>query len=664
LLTVLLALQQLGTAPASFPVARVEIAPSEAEVEVGGQVRLAARALDAGGQPVKDAAIEWFVASDVGSVDATGLVTGGYAGVARVAAVATIPGQPGQKIEFALVHVLPESPARVDVAPTPAKLVVGTRLTLVGTAYSKHGDRRADLVSFWSSNQKVVSVTPDGRLHALAPGRATLTAKAGPASATLAIQVVPNAVARLAIDPASAAVRTGDVIRFTVGGTGGSRGGGGGGATRPIQDVPVEWAVAATNGQGVAEIDPGGAFVAETPGSYTVTATLGGRTADAVVRVEQRRVTRGIEVLAHRPIQYRTAEVWVHPSGKCLYMSTIADRVYAIDITDVAKPRIVDSMITDARIVNDVMTTEDGKYGVFSREGASNRKNGIVVFDASDPCHPRPVAEYTETVSGGVHSSYVYRGHAYITDDATGSVRVIDIGDPLHPKEVARWEAQQTQAGRYLHDVMVVDGLAYLAYWNDGLIILDVGNGMKGGSPEHPQFVSQYKYDLNATYARVEQLWGPGFVRGTHTVWRAGRYAFVGDEVYAARPYKGLSGGNDLTFGRLHVIDLSDIEHPAEVAWYEPTDGGVHNVWVVGDTLYLGNYQGGARVLDISGELKGDLLRQGREMSWILTADSTGFRPHTPFAWGAVVREDNIFVPDVNSGLWILRLEPKQQPVP
>ena len=60
------------------------------------------------------------------------------------------------------------------------------------------------------------------------------------------------------------------------------------------------------------------------------------------------------------------------------------------------------------------------------------------------------------------------------------------------------------------------------------------------------------------------------------------------------------------------------------MAWYEPTDGGVHNVWVEGDTLYLGNYQGGARALDISGELKGDLLRQGREISWILTADSVG----------------------------------------
>src|SRR5436853_6730231 len=120
-------------------------------------------------------------------------------------------------------------------------------------------------------------------------------------------------------------------------------------------------------------------------------------------------------------------------------------------------------MLTNARIVNDVMTTEDGKYGVFSREGASDRKNGIVVFDAGDPCHPKPIAEYTETVSGGVHSSYVYQGRAYITDDATGPLRVIDIRDATQPKEVARWEAQQTEAGRDLHDIMSVDRLAYVA---------------------------------------------------------------------------------------------------------------------------------------------------------------------------------------------------------
>src|SRR5207253_8362603 len=130
-------------------------------------------------------------------------------------------------------------------------------------------------------------------------------------------------------------------------------------------------------------------------------------------------------------------------SGKCLYMTTIADRVYAIDIADPASPKIVDSMLTDARLVNDVMATEDGKYGVFSREGASNRKNGIVVFDANDACHPKPVAEYTEPVSGGVHSSYDYHRRAYMTDDATLSLRVVDIRDATHRMMAARREGPQ-----------------------------------------------------------------------------------------------------------------------------------------------------------------------------------------------------------------------------
>jgi hypothetical protein len=654
-----LAVLQQAQAPAAppppSPIAKVEVTPGGGEVPIGGTMKFTARALDASGQPVPKAQIGWFVGGDIGDVDTTGLFTGGYQGYARVTAVGFIPGQDGSQVfGSALVHVLPEPAARIALDPRPARLVAGSRITLGATAFSRHGDRRSDAVRFTSSNPRVVAVTPEGRVRAVAPGRATITASAGPATETLAIQVLANNVARIVLEPAAPAVRTGDVVRF--------RASPRTTAGRPVGDVAVEWSVAA--GPGVAQIDPTGAFVAEVAGSYTVIASAAGRTAEAIVTVTPREVGRGMEVRGRLPITMSAAEVWIHPSGSCAYLSTIADRVYAIDIRDPSNPTIVDSMMTDARIVNDVMTTEDGKFGVFSREGASDRKNGIVIFDASNPCHPKPVSAYTETVSGGVHSSYVYQGHAYITDDATGSMRVIDFRDPTRPREVARWQTQQTEAGRYLHDVMVVDGLAYLAYWNDGLIVLDVGNGMKGGSPSNPQFVSQLKYDLNAVYARVSQLWGPGFVRGTHTAWRQGRYVFVGDEVYAGRPYKGLQDGNNLTFGRLHVIDVSDILNPREVAWYEPTDGGVHNVWVVGDTLYLGNYQGGARALDISGELKGDLLRQGREISWMLTADSLGHRPRAPFAWGAVVRDGNIFVPDINTGLWILRLEPKEQPVP
>ena len=42
-------------------------------------------------------------------------------------------------------------------------------------------------------------------------------------------------------------------------------------------------------------------------------------------------------------------------------------------------------------------------------------------------------------------------------------------------------------------------------------------------------------------------------------------------------------------YGRLHVIDISDAANPKAVAWFEPEDGGSHNVWVAGDTLYLGD---------------------------------------------------------------------------
>src|SRR2546422_5707472 len=112
-------LLQQPAAPASFPVAKVEITPSVAEVEVGQRVQLSARAFDASGQPVRNATIEWFVASDVGSVDSTGLVSGGYARVARVAAGGGIPGEQGPKNEVAPLRVVPPKAPRVDVAPAP-----------------------------------------------------------------------------------------------------------------------------------------------------------------------------------------------------------------------------------------------------------------------------------------------------------------------------------------------------------------------------------------------------------------------------------------------------------------------------------------------------------------------------------------------------------------
>jgi hypothetical protein len=194
------------------------------------------------------------------------------------------------------------------------------------------------------------------------------------------------------------------------------------------------------------------------------------------------------------------------------------------------------------------------------------------------------------------------------------------------------------------------------------MVILDIGKGIKGGSPSNPQLVSQFKYDLDSLYRQVAENSGPGFVRGTHTAWRHGRYVFVGDEVFGLESLDQLRQGKpSRAYGRLHVVDVSDIERPREVAWYEPEYGGVHNVWVAGDTLYMGAYNAGFRAFDISGELRGDLRAQGREIANLAPSDPQGFIPNAPMTWGVVVKDGLAYVNDFNSGLYLVRLgaEPK-----
>ena len=92
----------------------------------------------------------------------------------------------------------------------------------------------------------------------------------------------------------------------------------------------------------------------------------------------------------------------------------------------------------------------------------------------------------------------------------------------------------------------------------------------------------------------------------------------------------------------------------------------MHNVWVVKDTLYLGAYDAGFHVFDISGDLKGDLRAQGREIASLNTADMQGNTANAAFTWGVVVnpKDGLAYVNDFNNGLWIVRVEPRTGVVP
>jgi len=481
-------------------------------------------------------------------------------------------------------------------------------------------------------------------------------------SGTVTLQVVRDSVRKLTVKPASAEARTGDVVHFSASALEG------GGSN--VKDPPVRWSLSGS-GNGAA-VYPDGAFVAERAGTYVVMASSGQHSAVASVVVRPRNVERDVEVVSHVPMpDLQMSEEWI--IGHHAYLSTIADKVFVYDIADPASPKLLDTLKVDARIINDISTTPDEHIGVFTREGASNRKNGIVFLDTSDPAHLKVLSEYTATVTGGVHSAYIDGHYVYLTDDATGSLRIIDFQDAKHPKEVARWEAQNPtvtsintkdgsfMSGRYLHDLQVKDGLAYLAYWRDGLIILDVGNGMAGGTPENPKLVTQYRFNHY-------ELYGDGWLAGSHSVFRYKNYLFVGDEVFPA--IFDIDDRDRIPVRAIcHVMDVSDVKHPREVAQYEVPEAGSHNFWAANDMLFEGYYSGGARVLDISGELRGDLYRQGREIARFWTGDSKGFRPNLPFTWGgqpcslpcdSPLLNSLIYFNDIHSGLWLTQLgDPK-----
>ncbi len=625
----------------------VEITPNGTKVRVGDKVQFTAVAKDASSAVMPVKVTLWSADPfDIAGTDQTGMVTFHLPGEVTVAAV--VAGKTG----YAHVTVLVPPPATVEVSAPAKTLVVGSNAVLTAIARSADGKPRTDVPIHWKSKSDAIAkVDASGMVTALAPGTAAIQAIAGRATGEASVKVAVDTIHKFSVEPAIISAKTGDVVRFTATPQD-ARG-------RAVTDILTSWSVNGPRGT----IYPDGAFVAEAPGTYEITASAGRHSAVASIAVEPRNLERSIEVVGH--IQTKnpdgspteTSEEWV--IGKHLYIATIDDKLFLYDVSDPAHPKQLSMLKADARLIDDVSTTPDEKVGVFTRENASTRKNGIVLFDPSDPANIKIISEFTETVTGGVHSAYINTHYIYLNDDATGSLRVIDFQDTKHPKEVARWETDTTSitiqtlhgvlsSGRFLHDLQVVDGLVYLAYWRDGLVILDVGNGVKGGSPEHPQFVAQYKFNHF-------ELYGNGWLAGTHSVFRYKNYLFVGDEVFPA-VFAVDDKGRTPVRGVCHVMDVSDIQHPREVASYEVPEGGVHNFWADNDMLYLGDYAGGGRVIDISGELRGDLYAQGREIARLWTGDPGGYVPNITWTWGAQPANGLIYFNDINSGIWIAKL--------
>ena len=395
-----------------------------------------------------------------------------------------------------------------------------------------------------------------------------------------------------------------------------------------VADAEIIWSVEPQSGGFTSDE---GHFVGYS-GTPLVIASAGTHADTLQVTITARSVSGTFSIVGQGEVLDRiTSDLWVH--GNAAYTGTRAgtltgNTLNTWDIRVPGAPALVDFLMVDAGMINDVKVSEDGTLGVITHEGSASGGNGITLLDLTDPLAPAPIVHFTTTLESGVHNAWIDGTHVYLAVNGTNSqagLRILNVADPAAPAIVADFYGGSS----FVHDIYVRDGLTFLSHWNAGLIILDVGNGMAGGSPANPVEVSR----LATQGGQTHNAW----------YWLAGGYVFVGEEDFE-------------TPGIMHVVDVSDISNPREVATFAVSGATPHNFWMdeTAEILYLSWYSNGIRALDVSGQLLGALDQQGREIAGFLYAQAAGAQ-FSSMNWAPQFHNGLLYLSDMNTGLWILQ---------
>ena len=268
-----------------------------------------------------------------------------------------------------------------------------------------------------------------------------------------------------------------------------------------------------------------GRFVGDVAGKYIISASFGNVSKSKVVNVFERNIKREVKNIGTGLVNDKhTSDFWVFEGvDKRDYAVTgtwgADGTAYFWDVTNPSNIKKIDSVQVDARTVNDVKVSPDGKICIISREGASNRKNGIIIIDVTNPYDVQIIKEYTKNLTGGVHNLFIDEKYVYALS-AGQKYYILNIEDPKNPVEVGMFEVGKN--GQSIHDVWVENGIAYSSNWRDGVYLVDVGNGIAGGSPSNPVAFGNYTYDSGANHATF-----PFKSKSTGKF-----YAVMGDEIF------------------------------------------------------------------------------------------------------------------------------------
>ncbi len=641
--------------------------PGSLSITQGESATLQVVALDADGNEVN--AMIRLVGPRTGvAVDPqSGEITGTSPGSFQVVATVVLPPDSEQDPPTLQVPVEVGWPAIAETVVEAPDFTLYEGTTIEHEARGFHADgseRPSELLDVrWSSSDPdVAAVDRFGAVTAVGQGTVTISASADGAEASVQYDVQAFPDARLELVSEMSEARTGDVLEFgarVVDASGDE-----------VADLPVTWSYSFRSFDGVRQ--PGatglveeGRFVAEHPGRYTVMASAGPLSDRTTVEVEARQVVQRVDLQGQgRVNNVHTSDLWVFEGvdGRDYAISGTwgADGwAYMWDVTDPANMVKTDSIQVDARTVNDVKVSPDARYATMTREGASTRVNGLVILDLQDPAHPVIAAEFDDGLTGGVHNAFPMEDYVY-TLSAGEKYLIIDVTDIYNPRAVGEVQHEDCR----IHDVWVKDGLAYSAQWGCGIIVYDVGNGQWGGTPENPVYVSSLETPGGRTHGvfpYVQESTGRLLVFAGDEIMNRGGRALEGG--LSTEPYDPDVPGSGLpsnTAGYLHILDFTDMENPRKIARYKVPEYGTHNSWVEDDVLYQAYYEGGLRMVDVSGELMGDLHKQEREIAVYKSNDPAGYIANAPMVWSGMPHKGRIFFSDWNSGMWSIELEPRQ----
>jgi len=202
---------------------------------------------------------------------------------------------------------------------------------------------------------------------------------------------------------------------------------------------------------------------------------------------------------------------------------------------------------------------------------------------------------------------------------------------PPPPTDVVFVDSIPVTPNYGIHDQYLRDGLDIICAWNTGILIYDVGNGIVGGTPANPKLVGS----TTTAGGEAHNTW---WFHNPNT--NEKKYLFVGQE--------GPGQVGSQSSGDIHVLDVSDLTKPTEVATFHRNGSGTHNFWMdePNQILYAAYYNGGVVAIDVSGTLSGDISSR--------MIDTISFGVDTTYTWGVQLYNGSLYAIDMLSGLWQL----------